>query len=186
MLNCKFPCHSNVPKSCCRHPMLTRFLCLNKMLLSIEPASFFQIVHKYYAEMWSKGDEDVAMAILDDDVKLNDELWGSHPFVGRKALFAQVKAFRKLYPDLKMEIDDIGIYGTQDLAIRWSARATNLGGPHPTHHYTHFSGVSSFHFTADRKRVAEVVTYRQPTSEEMTNKCEISWRRQPSTTEIQL
>ena len=99
----------------------------------------------------------------------------------------QVLHFRKLYPDLVMEIDDIGVYGTQDLAVRWSARATNLGGAHPTHHYTHFSGVSSLRFTDDRKQIAEVVTYRQPTSEEMSNKCEMDWGSSSgSTTEIQL
>lgn len=145
-----------------------------------------EVAHKYYVDMWSKGDEAVAEEILDEEVELKDELWGSHPFVGKAAMKKQVKAFRKLYPDLVMEIDNIGVYGTQDLAIRWSARATNLGGQHPTHHYTHFSGISSLHFSDDRKRVAEVVTYRQPTSEEMTNKCEVSWRREPSTTEIQL
>mmetsp|Transcript_44837 Transcript_44837/g.113495 ORF Transcript_44837/g.113495 Transcript_44837/m.113495 type:complete len:261 (-) Transcript_44837:209-991(-) len=145
-----------------------------------------EVAHRYYADVWSRGDMGAADEVLDEEASLKDELWGSHSFVGRDALKKQVAAFRRLYPDLQMEIDNIGVYGTQDLAIRWSARATNLGGAHPTHHYTHFSGISSLRFSDDRKRVAEIVTYRQPTSEEMTNKCEVSWRREPSTTEIQL
>jgi len=148
-----------------------------------------KIAHRYYAELWSAGMTSIAEEILDENVQLKDELWGSHPFVGRVTLTKQVLHFRKLYPDLMMEIDDIGVYGTQDLAIRWSARATNLGGAHPTHHYTHFAGVSSLHFTDDRKQIAEVVTYRQPTSEEMSNKCDMDWGSASggaSTTEIQL
>mmetsp|Transcript_8510 Transcript_8510/g.24410 ORF Transcript_8510/g.24410 Transcript_8510/m.24410 type:complete len:260 (+) Transcript_8510:227-1006(+) len=145
-----------------------------------------QVAHRYYTELWSKGAGAWADDILDEDVELKDELWATHPFVGRTALKKQVQHFRHLYPDLVMEIDDIGVSGTQDLSIRWSARATNLGGPHATHHYTHFSGVSSIHFTDDRKKVKSVVTYRQPTAEEMSNRCEISWRSSPSTTEIQL
>lgn len=145
-----------------------------------------QIAHRYYAELWSKGSMSAADEILGEDIQLNDELWASHPFVGRETLKKQVLHFRQLYPDLVMEIDDIGVYGTQDLAIRWSARGTNLGGPHPTHHYTKFSGVSSLHFSNDRKRVESVTCYRQPTSEEMTKQCDITWRREPSTTEIQL
>lgn len=149
-----------------------------------------KVAHRYYAELWSNGSKTAAEEILDENVSLKDELWGSHPFVGRVTLTKQVLHFRTLYPDLVMEIDDIGVYGTQDLAIRWSARATNLGGAHPTHHYTHFAGVSSIHFTDDHKRIAEVVTYRQPTSEEMTNKCDMDWNKSNngsrSTTEIQL
>jgi len=144
------------------------------------------IAEKYYSLLWSAGDLEAADDILDDDVQLKDELWASHPFVGRTALKKQIAKFRTHYPDLKVEIQDIGVYGTQDLAVRWTATATNLGGPHATHHYTHFGGVSSLHFTEDRKRIAEVVAYRQPTAEEMTNKCELSWNREASTTEIQL
>lgn len=40
--------------------------------------------------MWSKGNEETADEILDEDFELKDELWGSHPFVGKSAMIKQV------------------------------------------------------------------------------------------------
>lgn len=107
---------------------------------------------RWYEEMWSKPDLDVADEIVDKDY---DPDWVHIDAVGPAQIKHEIKYFRSVFPDLKYEIVDIN--GEEDKVwIRYKGRGTQKGsawGFEPTNKTVEFEGATILYINSEGKIV---------------------------------
>jgi steroid delta-isomerase-like uncharacterized protein len=117
------------------------------------------LVHRFYEEVWGKGNLDVADELFGDRYERHDFREGDPPAGagGQKQIAA---AFREAFPDLTWHIDFVLADG--DFVVgRWTASGTHLGawaGVDPTGRTMQFSGLNVFRFADGR--VVELWNHR--------------------------
>ena len=108
------------------------------------------IGRRWYEEMWSKPDLDVADEIVDKDY---DPDWVHIEAVGPAQIKHEIKYFRSVFPDLKYEI--IEINGEEDKVwIRYKAKGTQKGnawGFEATGKNVEFEGATILYINSDGK-----------------------------------
>ncbi len=110
------------------------------------------IGRRWYEEMWSKPDLNVADEIIDKDY---DPDWVHIDAVGPAQIKHEIKYFRSVFPDLKYEI--IEINGEEDKVwIRYKGRGTQRGnawGFEPTGKEVEFEGATVLYINSEGKIV---------------------------------
>ena len=108
------------------------------------------IGRRWYEEMWSKPDLDVADEIVDKDY---DPEWVHIDAVGHAQIKHEIRYFRSVFPDLKYEI--IEIKGEDDKVwIRYRAKGTQKGsawGFEPSGKNVEFEGATILYISTDGK-----------------------------------
>ena len=108
------------------------------------------IGRRWYEEMWSKPDLDVADEIVDKDY---DPEWVHIDAVGPAQIKHEIRYFRSVFPDLKYEI--IEIKGEDDKVwIRYRAKGTQKGsawGFEPSGKNVEFEGATILYISTDGK-----------------------------------
>ena len=108
------------------------------------------IGRRWYEEMWSKPDFDVADEIVDNEY---DPEWVHIDAVGPAQIKHEIKYFRSVFPDLKYEI--IEIKGEDDKVwIRYKASGTQKGnawGFDATGKKVEFEGATILYINSDGK-----------------------------------
>jgi len=108
------------------------------------------IGRRWYEEMWSKPDLNVADEIVDKDY---DPDWVHIDAVGPSQVKHEIKYFRSIFPDLKYEIVDIN--GEVDKVwIRYKGRGTQKGnawGFEPTGKEVEFEGATILYINSKGK-----------------------------------
>ena len=117
------------------------------------------LVRRFYDQVWSRGNVDVASDVFAEDFVRHDLRPGTAaPGPAGQAQIAT--DFRAAFPDLRMEVDLI--FGEGDLvAARWTSEGTNSGtwaGRPPTGRRARFSGVNIFRFRGGK--VVELWNHR--------------------------
>ena len=105
------------------------------------------LVKRFYEEVWSKGNVDVADELFADDYERHD-LRPGNP-TGPEGQKEIARAFRAAFPDLSFEIDFL-IADEDFVAGRWTATGTHLGpwaGIEPTGKPMRFSAINVFRFS---------------------------------------
>jgi steroid delta-isomerase-like uncharacterized protein len=117
------------------------------------------LVRRFYEEVWSRGNLDVADEVFADEYERHDFREGE-PSPGPEGQRQIADAFRAAFPDLTWEIDFLLADG--DFVVgRWTATGTHLGpwaGVEATGRPMRFSGINVFRF-ADGK-VIELWNHR--------------------------
>jgi steroid delta-isomerase-like uncharacterized protein len=117
------------------------------------------LVRRFYEEVWSRGNLDVADEVFADEYERHDFREGE-PSAGPEGQRQIADAFRAAFPDLTWEIDFLLADG--DFVVgRWTATGTHLGpwaGVEATGRPMRFSGINVFRF-ADGK-VIELWNHR--------------------------
>ena len=110
------------------------------------------IGRRWYEEMWSKPDLDVADEIVDKDY---DPEWVHIDAVGPAQIKHEIKYFRSVFPDLKYDIVEIS--GEEDKVwIRYKATGTQKGsvwGFGPTGTEVEFEGATILYINSEGKIV---------------------------------
>ena len=110
------------------------------------------IGRRWYEEMWSKPDLDVADEIVDKDY---DPEWVHIDAVGPAQIKHEIKYFRSVFPDLKYEI--IEIKGEVDKVwIRYKAKGTQKGsawGFEPSGKKVEFEGATILYISTKGKDI---------------------------------
>jgi steroid delta-isomerase-like uncharacterized protein len=117
------------------------------------------LVRRFYEEVWTRGNLDVADQVFAEDYARHD-LRAGDPAPGPEGQKQIAAAFRAAFPDLIWDIDFILADG-EYVAGRWTAAGTHLGpwaGVEPTGRSMEFSGINVFRF-ADGK-VVEIWNHR--------------------------
>jgi predicted ester cyclase len=108
------------------------------------------IGRRWYEEMWSKPDLDVADEIVD---KNYDPDWVHIDAVGPTQIKHEIKYFRSVFPDLKYEI--VEIKGEKDKVwIRYKGKGTQKGsawGFKPSGKEVEFEGATILYINSDGK-----------------------------------
>jgi predicted ester cyclase len=108
------------------------------------------IGRRWYEEMWSKPDLDVADEIVD---KNYDPDWVHIDAVGPTQIKHEIKYFRSVFPDLKYEI--VEIKGEKDKVwIRYKGKGTQKGsawGFEPSGKEVEFEGATILYINSDGK-----------------------------------
>ena len=82
------------------------------------------LVRRLVEEVWNKGN----LAVFGELV--SDKYIGTHPIIGTvrgiEGFKQEVQTFRAAFPDLRLDIDDIGMSGDR-VFLRWTARGTHRG-----------------------------------------------------------
>jgi predicted ester cyclase len=108
------------------------------------------IGRRWYEEMWSKPDLDVADEIVDKDY---DPEWVQIDAVGPAQIKHEIRYFRSIFPDLKYEI--IEINGEEDKVwIRYKAKGTQKGnawGFEATERTVEFEGATILYINSEGK-----------------------------------
>ena len=110
------------------------------------------IGRRWYEEMWSKPDLDVADEIIDEKY---DPEWVSIDKVGPDQVKHEIKYFRSVFPDLKYEIIDI-IGDDEKVWMRYKGKGTHKGnawGFGPTGKTVEFEGATILYINAKGKIV---------------------------------
>jgi len=105
------------------------------------------LVRRFYDEVWSKGNVDVAEELFSDDYERHDFRAGNPP--GPEGQKQIARAFRAAFPDLTFDIDFL-IADGDFVAGRWTASGTHLGpwaGVEPTGKPMRFSAINVFRFS---------------------------------------
>lgn len=104
------------------------------------------LVRRLVEEVWNKGN----VAVLGELV--SDKYIGAHPIIGTvrglEGFKQEVQTFRAAFPDLRLDIDDIGMTGDR-VFIRWTARGTHRGafmGVQPSNNKGQVLGISLYRF----------------------------------------
>lgn len=110
------------------------------------------LVRRLVEEVWNKGN----MGVLGELV--SDKYIGAHSLVGAvrglEGLKQHVQVFRTAFPDLKLDIEDVGMTGDR-VFVRWTGRGTHRGvfmGVAPTNNKGEIRGISINRF-ADGKLI---------------------------------
>ena len=110
------------------------------------------IGRRWYEEMWSKPDLDIADEFVDKDY---DPDWVHIDAVGPAQIKHEIKYFRSVFPDLKYEI--IEINGEEDKVwIRYKAKGTQKGnawGFEATGKNVEFEGATILYINSEGKIV---------------------------------
>lgn len=100
------------------------------------------VVRRLVEEVWNKGN----FAVLGELV--SDKYIGTHPIIGTvrglEGFKQQVQTFRAAFPDLRLDIDDIGMAGDR-VFNRWTARGTQRGafmGVQPSNNKGQVQGIA--------------------------------------------
>ena len=108
------------------------------------------IGRRWYEEMWSKPNLDVADEIVDKDY---DPEWVHIDAVGPAQIKHEIKYFRSIFPDLKYDI--VEIHGDADKVwIRYKAKGTQKGsawGFEPTGKEVEFDGATILYINSEGK-----------------------------------
>ncbi|MFW9786182.1 MAG: ester cyclase [Candidatus Thorarchaeota archaeon] len=109
-----------------------------------------RIGKRWYNEMWSMPDLDVADEIVDKDY---DPEWIQIDAVGPDQVKHEIRYFRSVFPDLKYDIVEIN--GEEDKVwIRYRARGTQKGsawGFEPTGKEVKFEGATILYINSEGK-----------------------------------
>ena len=116
-------------------------------------------VHRFYEEVWNKGNVDFSYEVFADDYVRHD-LRPTKALPGPEGQRKIAADFRAAFPDLEWTVDLI--LGEGDLVVgRWTARGTNTGpwgSVEPTGKTARFSGVNIFRFA--NGKVVEIWNHR--------------------------
>ena len=116
------------------------------------------LIHRFYTEVWGKGNLDVCDEVFHEDYLRHDARPGDAP--GPDGQKRVAESFRAALPDLAWQIDVL--FGDGEYVCgRWTATGTHKGtwaGIEPTGRTVRFSGTNIFRF-ADGK-VAELWNHR--------------------------
>lgn len=100
------------------------------------------LVRRVVEEVWNKGN----LGMLNELV--SDRYTAVHPLLGNvrglDGFKQQVQTFRTAFPDLRLDIDDVGMTGDK-VFIRWTARGTHRGpfmGLQPSNNKGQVQGIS--------------------------------------------
>ncbi len=108
------------------------------------------IGRRWYEEMWSKPDFDVADQIVDEDYAPS---WVHIDATGPTQIKHEIRYFRSVFPDLRYEIIDIS--GQDDKVwIRYKGRGTQDGsawGFEPTGKIVEFEGATILYINSEGK-----------------------------------
>ncbi len=121
------------------------------------------LVRRFYAEVWNKGNLDVADEVFTQDYVRHDPGAGQATPgpEGQKQIAAGI---RKAFPDVVMTIDFV--IGERDMvAARWTITGTNKGDlpmTKATGKQVTFSGINTYRF--DRGKVVELWNHRDDLS----------------------
>ena len=118
-----------------------------------------QLVHRFYEEVWDKGNVDVADDVFAHDYVRHD-LRATHAAPGPEGQKQIARAFRTAFPDLRFEAEIVIAEGDY-VAARWTARGKHTGpwgAVEPTGRSITLSGVNIFRF--ERGRVVEIWNHR--------------------------
>lgn len=108
------------------------------------------IGRRWYEEMWSKPDLDVADEIVDKDYAPE---WVQIDVVGPAQIKHEIKYFRSIFPDLTYDIVEIN-GDTDKVWIRYKARGTQKGGAwgfEPTEKEVEFDGATILYINSEGK-----------------------------------
>lgn len=111
-----------------------------------------EIGRRWYEEMWSKPDLDVADEIIDENY---DPDWVSIDKVGPDQVKHEIKYFRSVFPNLMYEIIDI-IGDDEKVWIRYKGTGTHKGnawGFEPTEKSVEFEGATILYINSKGKIV---------------------------------
>ena len=117
------------------------------------------LIHRFYEEVWGKGNLDAADNVFAADY-LRHDLRPGNPLAGPEGQKRIAREFRAAFPDLRMQVDLMIAEGDLVMA-RWTTEGTNTGawGSVPaTGKPVKFSGVNIFRI-ADGK-VVELWNHR--------------------------
>lgn len=117
------------------------------------------MVHKYFVDFLTHGNENAVPEIFSDDIVHVDEVWAAaHPTVGVEAMKHYIHDLKQSFPDFWVEIREIATCDTNQIWVSYEGAATGLGeyhGHRATHHTSSFSGVNIFKFNEDRSKIIE-------------------------------
>ena len=108
------------------------------------------IARRWFEEMWSIPELDIADEIVDESYKPE---WIPIDEKGPAQIKYEIKAFRSVFPDLKYEIIDI-ISGNEKVWVRYKGKGTQKGkawGFDPTNKEVEFEGVTILYFSQEGK-----------------------------------
>jgi steroid delta-isomerase-like uncharacterized protein len=117
------------------------------------------LVRRFYEEVWSRGNLDVADEVFAPDYVRHD-FRATEPEAGPDGQKGIAAHFRAAFPDLSFRIDFLLAEGDM-VAGRWTASGTHSGpwaGIPPTGRTMRFSAVNVFRF--DRGKVVELWNHR--------------------------
>ncbi|MFW9927526.1 MAG: ester cyclase [Candidatus Thorarchaeota archaeon] len=110
------------------------------------------IGRRWFEEMWSKPDLDLADELVDDNYNPD---WISIDKVGPDQVKHEIKYFRSVFPDLKYEIVDISA-DDDKVWIKYKGSGTHKGnawGFEPTGKFVEFEGATILHINQEGKIV---------------------------------
>ena len=119
-----------------------------------------ELVRRFYAEVWDRGNVEFAHEVFADDYVRHD-LRPTQALPGAAGMAKIAADFRRAFPDARWRVDIV--LGEDDLvAARWTATGTHTGAwgdSEPTGKAATFSGVNIYRFGPDGK-VAEIWNHR--------------------------
>ena len=108
------------------------------------------VVQRWFTDLWSRGDLDVADQIIASDYAPE---WIQIAATGPEQVKHEVRYFRSVFPDLQYEIADTAGEGNK-IWVRYQASGTHKGaawGFDPTGRQATFEGVTIFTLGSDGK-----------------------------------
>lgn len=117
------------------------------------------LIRRFYEEVWSKGNVNVAEEVFAPDYVRHD-LRSTTAAPGPEGQKQVAAAFRAAFPDLRFDIE-IVLGDGEYVAARWTAFGTHSGAwgdVEPTGQFVTFSGVNIFRF--EEGLVAEIWNHR--------------------------
>jgi len=119
-----------------------------------------RLVHRFYEEVWDRGNFDFAYEVFADDYVRHD-LRPTQALPGPAGMVKIATDFRRAFPDARWKVDLV--LGEDDfVAARWNATGTHTGvwgDVEPTGRTATFSGVNIYRFGPNGK-VAELWNHR--------------------------
>eukprot|EP00241_Pyramimonas_parkeae_P021912 CAMPEP_0114282818 /NCGR_PEP_ID=MMETSP0059-20121206/3764_1 /TAXON_ID=36894 /ORGANISM="Pyramimonas parkeae, Strain CCMP726" /LENGTH=233 /DNA_ID=CAMNT_0001403491 /DNA_START=18 /DNA_END=719 /DNA_ORIENTATION=+ len=132
-----------------------------------------QVARKFYEELWSSGNLELAEEVLAEHHKQHDRgWWGGRETIGRDKLCQGIVGFRRGYPDLKFTVEEVQASEEplpSKAFVYWRADGTNLGsmfGKEPSGQPLNISGITLLTFGVDG-RIESSIVYRQASKEEL-------------------
>ena len=117
------------------------------------------LIHRFYEEVWNKGDLDAANSIFAEDYVRHDLRPGDAP-AGPEGQKLVAGMFRAAFPDVKLSVEFM-VAEADMVVARWMMRGTHRGawgGIPPTGKRMSFAGVNIFRISEGK--VVEIWNHR--------------------------
>lgn len=118
------------------------------------------LIHRFYEEVWNKGNVDVALETFADEYVRHDLRPSANALPGGQGQKKIAIDFRAAFPDLHYTID-LMVAENDLVVVRWTMQGTNTGtwnGVPPTGKQIKYSGVNIFRIA--NNRVVEIWNHR--------------------------